>query len=321
MIQGPNDKRWPSNVSWATFNLLLRDRLIKTNPIAEPCYPGADFNSADYEYQPQQVLDTISWDGQMDMVAWKSGFGTTGTALTSNLLTHLPTSRTGNGVLSTSMRPGNGEANNAIVVGGGAGSRRATGGCHLGVVMVQRPAIMVLVQTSSLKLSCFSLMGVLPLPATVRARIFAGLCVVSGQATVSYSAQLFKRTQRRHDYYTPPYQCALFKHPEFQQLAPARRRGSFAGYAYWFQNLPTVLVAHATSGYTHWLLDNLGKNQAEAEAAFAPIRADLQAKFNTTLFIGDSYASYTGYWSFWSLRSDRRHLYVDFAPYRSKLRV
>lgn len=34
----PGDKAWPSPLVWWIFDLLLGDRLIKTTPLAAPCY-------------------------------------------------------------------------------------------------------------------------------------------------------------------------------------------------------------------------------------------------------------------------------------------
>jgi hypothetical protein len=36
----PGDKLWPSKLTWWIFNILLGDRLIKTVPLAAPCYDG-----------------------------------------------------------------------------------------------------------------------------------------------------------------------------------------------------------------------------------------------------------------------------------------
>lgn len=36
----PGDKAWPSDLIWTVFDLLLGGALIKTTPLAAPCYSG-----------------------------------------------------------------------------------------------------------------------------------------------------------------------------------------------------------------------------------------------------------------------------------------
>ncbi|KAI5458327.1 hypothetical protein BGZ63DRAFT_515044 [Mariannaea sp. PMI_226] len=85
-----------------------------------------------------------------------------------------------------------------------------------------------------------------------------------------------------------------------QQL-PGLNDAGFAGYGYWFRNLPTVFVNNATSGYSHGFW-TIGKTQAEAQAAWAPVRKML-SKFEDKLFIGESWATYSDYWSFYETES------------------
>lgn len=85
------------------------------------------------------------------------------------------------------------------------------------------------------------------------------------------------------------------------QSYPDLSDADFAGYGCWFRNYPGVFIANATSGYSHGFW-TIGKTQAEAEAAFVPVRAKLE-QYNSTLFISDDYASYTNYWSFFEAES------------------
>jgi FAD/FMN-containing dehydrogenase len=85
------------------------------------------------------------------------------------------------------------------------------------------------------------------------------------------------------------------------QALPDMNDAGFAGYAYWFRELPVPFIGTANSGYTHGFW-TIGKTQAQAEAAFAPLKAKL-AKFNGTLFSSESYATYKDYWSFYHAES------------------
>ncbi|KAH6655228.1 FAD binding domain-containing protein [Truncatella angustata] len=86
------------------------------------------------------------------------------------------------------------------------------------------------------------------------------------------------------------------------QSFPAMNDAGFSGYGYWFRNFPGVFIPpSSTSGYSHgfWTIN---KTQEEAEAAFAPVRAALQ-KLNSTIYMIESWASYTDYWSFYFAES------------------
>ncbi|KAK1580571.1 FAD binding domain-containing protein [Colletotrichum navitas] len=85
------------------------------------------------------------------------------------------------------------------------------------------------------------------------------------------------------------------------QSYPDLSDAGYAGYAYWFRNYPGVFVANATSGYSHGLW-TIGKTQAEADAAFAPVREAL-AGFKDRLFVYERFATYTDYWSFYEAES------------------
>ena len=76
----------------------------------------------------------------------------------------------------------------------------------------------------------------------------------------------------------------------------------YAGYASWVCNFPVPFVGNSTSGYKHgfWAI---GKTHEEAEAAFVPVKAKLQAQFSESLLITESYASYGDYWSFFEAES------------------
>ncbi|KAK8111509.1 uncharacterized protein PG998_007966 [Apiospora kogelbergensis] len=47
---GPEDRCWPSEDAWARLSRSLDDRLIKTGPVAESCYPGAALNRTECDY-------------------------------------------------------------------------------------------------------------------------------------------------------------------------------------------------------------------------------------------------------------------------------
>lgn len=85
------------------------------------------------------------------------------------------------------------------------------------------------------------------------------------------------------------------------QSFPDLSDAGFAGYGFWSRSYPGPFIGNATSGYSHGIW-TIGGTQAEAEAAFAPVRAKLQA-FNSTLFISDNFATYTDYWSFYEAES------------------
>lgn len=44
--QTPADDCWPSTSSWSTLNATVDGRLIHNQPIARPCYQGADYDAA-----------------------------------------------------------------------------------------------------------------------------------------------------------------------------------------------------------------------------------------------------------------------------------
>lgn len=85
------------------------------------------------------------------------------------------------------------------------------------------------------------------------------------------------------------------------QSLPDLSDAGFAGYGFWTSSFPGPFIGNATSGYSHGFW-TIGVNQSEADAAFAPVRAKLQA-FNKTLSISDDFASYTDYWSFYEAES------------------
>lgn len=41
----PEDKLWPNTLVWSLFNLLLGNALIKTVPLASPCYNGQYYDA------------------------------------------------------------------------------------------------------------------------------------------------------------------------------------------------------------------------------------------------------------------------------------
>jgi hypothetical protein len=42
----PGDHNWPSDTKWAALNKITNGALIKTIPLAAPCYPGELFDQA-----------------------------------------------------------------------------------------------------------------------------------------------------------------------------------------------------------------------------------------------------------------------------------
>lgn len=82
---------------------------------------------------------------------------------------------------------------------------------------------------------------------------------------------------------------------------PDLNDAGFAGYGFWSSSYPGPFIGNSTSGYSHGLW-TIGLDQSEADAAFAPVRAKLQA-FNQTLSINDDFASYSDYWSFYEAES------------------
>ncbi|KAH6612113.1 FAD binding domain-containing protein [Boeremia exigua] len=86
----------------------------------------------------------------------------------------------------------------------------------------------------------------------------------------------------------------------FQSL-PDLNDAGFAGYAYWAINAYAPLFGNTTAGYHHsfW---NIGNTTATARAAFAPIRARLNA-LNATIHISESYTEYPDYWSMYAAES------------------
>jgi hypothetical protein len=75
----------------------------------------------------------------------------------------------------------------------------------------------------------------------------------------------------------------------------------YAGYGSWTIASPTPLFATFTAGYVHGIY-MFGATQAQAQAAWAPLRAKLN-KYNSTLFVSETYVSYSDYWSFYSAES------------------
>lgn len=87
------------------------------------------------------------------------------------------------------------------------------------------------------------------------------------------------------------------------QSHPDLNEAGYAGYGFWFRELPVQFIGNATSGYTHSLW-TIGKGRAEAEAAFAPVRERL-AGFEGKLVVNESFAEYGDYWSFYRAEADR----------------
>jgi hypothetical protein len=82
---------------------------------------------------------------------------------------------------------------------------------------------------------------------------------------------------------------------------PDAMDAGYAGYGTWSIASPTPLFATFTAGYVHGIY-MFNATQAQAQAAWAPIRAKL-AQYNRTVFVSESYVSYSDYWSFYNAES------------------
>ena len=82
---------------------------------------------------------------------------------------------------------------------------------------------------------------------------------------------------------------------------PDAMDAGFTGYGTWSIASPTPLFANFTAGYVHGIY-MFNATQAQAQAAWAPLRAKL-AKYNSTLFVSETYVSYSDYWSFYNTES------------------
>ena len=82
---------------------------------------------------------------------------------------------------------------------------------------------------------------------------------------------------------------------------PDMMDAGYAGYASWSVASPTPLFATFTAGYVHGIY-MFNATQAQAQAAWAPIRAKL-ARYHSTLFVSETYVSYSDYWSFYNTES------------------
>ncbi|KAK4130802.1 FAD-binding domain-containing protein [Trichocladium antarcticum] len=81
------------------------------------------------------------------------------------------------------------------------------------------------------------------------------------------------------------------------QHVPHLVSGGYFGYGFWFRNYPIPYVGGVPSGYNHGFW-NIGKTQAEAEAAMAEALAALDG-FKDKLFIESTFKEYPDYWSFY----------------------
>jgi hypothetical protein len=82
---------------------------------------------------------------------------------------------------------------------------------------------------------------------------------------------------------------------------PDMMDAGFAGYGTWSIASPTPLFATFTAGYVHGIY-MFNATQQQAQATWAPVRAKL-AKYNSTLFVSETYVSYSDYWSFYNAES------------------
>ena len=82
---------------------------------------------------------------------------------------------------------------------------------------------------------------------------------------------------------------------------PDAMDAGYAGYGTWSIASPTPLFATFTAGYVHGIY-MFGVSQAQAQAAWAPLRAKL-AKYSSTLFVSETYVTYSDYWSFYNAES------------------
>ena len=85
------------------------------------------------------------------------------------------------------------------------------------------------------------------------------------------------------------------------QSFPDLNEAGYAGYGYWYRNLREVFVNNATSGYKHGIW-TICKTKEEAEATFAPVRKAL-SKFESELYINETYITYDDYWSLYDKES------------------
>lgn len=85
---------------------------------------------------------------------------------------------------------------------------------------------------------------------------------------------------------------------------PDLNDAGYAGYGAWGIDAAAPFFANFTSGYVHGFY-TFGDNvtQAEAEAAFAPVRARLEPFNGTSLFVSVGYVTYPSYWPFYRAES------------------
>ncbi|KAK4939649.1 hypothetical protein LTR10_020149 [Elasticomyces elasticus] len=82
---------------------------------------------------------------------------------------------------------------------------------------------------------------------------------------------------------------------------PDAMDAGYTGYGTWSIASPTPLFATFTAGYVHGIY-MFNATQQQAQAAWAPLRAKL-AQYNSTLFVSETYVSYSDYWSFYNVES------------------
>jgi FAD binding domain-containing protein/berberine-like enzyme len=88
---------------------------------------------------------------------------------------------------------------------------------------------------------------------------------------------------------------------EILQHLPALNEDGYAGYGFWFRNLPVPFIGEARSGYSHGFW-TIGKGKVEAEEAMSDLLAALE-KFSDKLVIYSTFAEYPDYWSFYETES------------------
>ncbi|RSL67334.1 hypothetical protein CEP53_002992 [Fusarium sp. AF-6] len=328
----PGQSCWPSDVEWKSFNRLVGGSLIKTEPVAQSCYPGdtQDLEKCAYinKMWPDQDFQTSNPIGRpypynITCAPVDLAVGQEPTTCTLGSLLVYAVRATSRAQIRSTLLYAR-QRNIRLVISGTGhdllGRSDGYGGLELWLHHFKNDQILEaeVMLADGRVITCNhcentdlfrALRGGGPgygitLSSTIKAH-------PNVDVVTAHHLQIapLEKTEKNSD--------LLDAVSVLLQMLPDLNDAGFSGYGFWFRNFPTVFVGNATSGYSHgfWTID-IGKD--EAEKAWAPVRKAL-SKFEGKLFINESWASYSDYWSFYDTESGLHDPVGDTAILTSRL--
>ncbi|KAK8031114.1 hypothetical protein PG990_000848 [Apiospora arundinis] len=334
---GPEEKCWPSEDAWASLDRSLGGRLIKTEPIAKSCYPGAAFDRPECDYVTKRWSDqdfmTSNPIGRpypynITCAPVDYGSGAVPGSCILGISPRYAVNATERGHILSAMDFA--KQNNIRLVVASTGhdlNGRSDGYGSLeiwlrnyrdGINFHATYASANGCKESAWTGSAIHIDGAYQWRDVYKTAKANNVIVVGGgrrileaqvvladgrvvTANHCENRDLFKAMRGGGPGYGVVLSTTVKAYPNVDAVTIAADP-CYAGYAYWVRNFPMPFVGNSTSGYKHgfWAI---GKTREEAESAFAPVRAKLQTQLGTMLSVAERYATYDDYWSFFETES------------------